>query len=184
MRSRPALFCDIDGVLSLWGWPSGTPQSAWPDGRWADIEGIPHYLSHTAAIHLSDLQSKFDVIWASGWEERANTHLPHALGLGPFPYLELDAARTAGHGPGEAVPSRRSVRGHWKLPSIAAWAGPDRPLAFVDDVLDERCWAWAAERSLRVPTLLVETRPPSGLDDAAAAKLHAFADGLARDDAA
>ena len=160
MSHKPLLFCDIDGVLSVWPVPSDER----PGVDFVNVEGIIHALSRRAAAHLRDLTHRFEVVWASGWEERANEHLPHAIGCGPFPYLELDAARGAGV----------AVHGHWKLGSIDAHAGPQRPLAFVDDHLDEACRRWAAARG--APTLLVPTDPASGLDDAAAAALVAFAE--------
>ena len=34
-----------------------------------------------------------ELVWASGWEERANDHLPHLLGLpGGMPFLRFDRA--------------------------------------------------------------------------------------------
>ena len=76
-------------------------------------------------------------------------HLPRLLGLpGGWPHL------TFGNGPG-AQPR------HWKLDAIESHAGPDRPLAWVDDAFDAGCDAWAAER--KAPTLLVRTDPATGL---------------------
>ena len=87
-------------------------------------------------------------MWASGWEEKANEHLPQALELpGPLPYLTFAPADT---------------HGHWKLAALEAHAG-DRPLAWVDDCIDETCQAWAVERS--APTLLVSTEPDRGMTD-------------------
>ena len=45
---------------------------------------------------------------------------------------------------------------HWKLEAIDEYAG-DRPAAWIDDSLDERCTTWADARP--APTLLVETDP-------------------------
>ncbi|HYF28421.1 MAG TPA: hypothetical protein VD931_21940 [Baekduia sp.] len=163
MPSKPLLFCDIDGVLSVWP----VALDGCPIADFLNVEGIPHAISRRAGAHLRDLAATYEVVWASGWEEKANEHLPAVLGCGPFPHLELDAARGAGV----------SVHGHWKLGSIDAWAGPDRPLAFVDDVLDEACHTWAAARP--GPTLLVPTQPATGLDDEAAAALRAFAAAVA-----
>lgn len=159
MSAKPLLFCDIDGVLSVW--PASFNER--PGADFLNVEGIVHALSRRAAAHLRELAHTYEVVWASGWEEKANEHLPPVVGCGPFPHLALDAARGAGI----------SVHGHWKLGPIDAHAGPHRPLAFIDDVLDERCERWAADRP--GPTLLVRTDPATGLDDAAAAALRAFA---------
>ena len=88
-------------------------------------------------------------MWCTGWEEKANDYLPHALGLpAPLPYLSF----------ADAVPQ---VAGHWKLAAIDAYAGRSRPVAWIDDAHDERCRQWAAGRS--APTLLISTDPATGL---------------------
>jgi hypothetical protein len=121
------------------------------------VDGIPHFLSAAAGGLLRGLVGEFELVWCSGWEEKANDYLPRALGLpGPLPFLTFE--RPAGH---------------WKLPAIDAYAGPSRPLAWIDDDLDERCTAWAAARS--GPTLLIPTAPAVGLTAAHAATLRAWA---------
>jgi hypothetical protein len=156
---RPLLFVDIDGVISLFGFE----HAAAPEGTWTQVDGIAHLLSATAARHLHDLADSYELVWCSGWEERANEHLPHLLGLGPFPHLSFP------------VPSGNE---HWKLSSVRAHAG-DRPLAWIDDDHDESCRAWAASRE--APTLLVETDPASGLDDGCFGRLVAWAEELRAD---
>ena len=153
LRDRPLLFVDIDGVISLYGFP---PDAA-PEGTWTQVDGIAHLLSAMAARHLHALAGSYELVWCSGWEEKANEHLPHLLGLGPFPHLSFPI------GPGDE---------HWKLASIIKFA-QDRPLAWVDDAHDASCHIWAAAR--KSPTLLVATDPATGLDDAAFARLTAWA---------
>jgi hypothetical protein len=51
---------------------------------------------------------------------------------------------------------------HWKLEAIDEYAA-DRPAAWIDDSLDERCTTWADGRS--APTLLIETDPAAGITD-------------------
>ena len=159
---KPLLLVDIDGVLSLWGFDPNRR----PEGVFASVEGIVHFLSEQAARHLLDLASDFELVWCTGWEEKANDHLPHALGLGPFPYLEFDAHAEAG----------TTTPGHWKLGAIDAYAD-DRPLAWVDDALNDACRAWA--RARRAPTLLVETEPSEGLVGTHAERLRDWARALA-----
>ena len=156
MRAKPLLFCDIDGVISLFGFRHDVR----PDGVWTTIDGIPHLLSTHAAGHLLRLSSDFDMVWCTGWEEKADEHLPHLLGL-PRGLPHLRFARNPGKG-----------HAHWKLDAIEAFAG-DRPLAWVDDAFDDACHAWAAARE--APTLLVATEPAVGLTAAEAAALEAFA---------
>ena len=172
---------DIDGVVSLFGSPdhagprpgglapspgsaSGEPRSV--DGSFHSIEGIPHFLSSTAAAHLLALSPIFELVWASGWEEKANEHLPRLLGLpAPLPFLRFS--------PG--VGGTRSTHAHWKLEAIEAYAGR-RPLAWIDDAFNSACHAWAEARP--APTLLVRTVPEDGLTSREAELLVAWAEEL------
>jgi HAD domain in Swiss Army Knife RNA repair proteins len=152
---------DIDGVISLFSFDLG----ASPEGRFHSIDGIPHFLSARAASHLLDLWTTFELVWASGWEEKANEHLPHLLGLpGPLPYLSFE--RSPGRG-----------NAHWKLEAIDTYAG-SRPLAWIDDAFNDACHRWAAAR--QAPTLLVQTEPAEGLTPREAHALTLWADALAR----
>jgi hypothetical protein len=167
---------DIDGVVSLFGGceriGSGAP--AWgsrptrADGRAVDgsfhaIDGIPHFLSSTAAAHLLELATPFELVWASGWEERANEHLPHLLGLPrELPFLRFSRAVGRSHA-------------HWKLDAIDAHAG-DRALAWIDDAFNDACHQWARARA--APTLLVQTQPQHGLTSHEAQRLTRWAGAL------
>jgi hypothetical protein len=158
MSDKPLLFCDIDGVISIWGWRADSR----PEGAFAVVDGIPHFLSTPAAGHLLDLASVFEVVWASGWEEKADEYLPGLLGVpSALPHLSFDASRAA-----------VSARAHWKLAAIEEHAGP-RPLAWIDDAFNDACWDWAAARG--APTLLVPTDPSRGLGAEEAQALRAFA---------
>jgi HAD domain in Swiss Army Knife RNA repair proteins len=149
LADKPLLMIDVDGVISLFG----VSVHLDVDGRAAtgsfhSIEGIPHFLSATAATHLLDLRALFELVWASGWEERADEHLPHLLGLpAGLPFLRF--SRSVGRS-----------NAHWKLDAIEAHAA-GRPLAWIDDALNEECRAWADARA--APTLLVQTEPEHGL---------------------
>jgi HAD domain in Swiss Army Knife RNA repair proteins len=143
---------DIDGVISLFG----PPDDQGPEGSFHAIDGIPHFLSSTAATHLLSLAESYDLVWASGWEEKAEEYLPHLLGLpAGLPFLRF--ARMTGPPPTRAG---RSIEGHWKLDAIDAYTGR-RPLAWIDDAFDRSCDAWAEQRP--APTLLVKTDPSLGL---------------------
>ncbi len=147
---KPLLLVDVDGVISLFGFPA----HARPAGRFEMVDGIAHFLSASAGEHLRRLACAFEPVWCTGWEERANDHLPHLLGLdGPWPHLSFDRAA----GPGS------SMRGHWKLDAIDAFA-VERPLAWIDDAHGPACEAWADARAAAgTPTLLVTTEPAVGL---------------------
>src|SRR4051812_11569497 len=84
----PLQLVDVDGVISLWGW--NRYQS--PDGAWTLVDGVAHFLSRSVAALLDGLSDVCELWWCTGWEERANEHLPHLVGLGPLPYLSFDRA--------------------------------------------------------------------------------------------
>ena len=156
---KPLLYVDIDGVISLFGFAPGAP----PAGTWTSVDGVPHLISATAAGHLLALARVFDLVWCSGWEDKADEHLPALLGVpSGRPHLAF----------GGRTRAEVSARAHWKLDAIDEHAG-DRPLAWIDDAFNDACHAWAAARA--APTLLVATDPATGLDDEAAATLQAFA---------
>jgi hypothetical protein len=158
------LLVDIDGVLSLFGTPgdvgSSTPMpvapAAGPDGAISGsfhaIDGIPHFLSSTAASHLLRLAPSFELVWASGWEEKANEYLPRLLGVpDSLPFIPFSRRTSV---------AARTTHAHWKLDSITAYVA-QRALAWVDDAFNPACHEWAGARG--APTLLVSTDPAQGL---------------------
>lgn len=160
-RDRPLLLLDIDGVISLFGFEPMRP----PPGSFHSIDGIPHFISAEAGVHLHALSGAYQAVWCSGWEEKANEYLPYLLGLPePLPFLSFERS------PGRA-------NAHWKLAAIDAYAG-HRPLAWVDDAFNDACHEWARRRD--APTLLVATSPRRGLVAGDVAALLAWADARAR----
>jgi hypothetical protein len=157
---RPLLLIDIDGVISLFGFD---PQRR-PAGRFVIVDGVVHFLSDEVARRLLHLTAQFDLAWCSGWEEKADEHLPHALGLpSGMPHVVFPVA--------PAADGR-----HWKLAAIDSYVGPERPLAWIDDGHDDTCREWASERM--GPTLLIATDPSVGLTEAHASQLSAWAQAL------
>ncbi len=169
-RDKPLLMVDIDGVISLFGFAGQAPWGPHPgdaeqpttlDGSFHTIDGIPHFLSHTAAAHLLNLAADFDLVWASGWEEKAEEYLPRLLGLpAGLPFLRFE--RSPGRG-----------NAHWKLAAIDAYAGSQRALAWIDDAFNDACHAWAHTRP--APTLLVQTAPDRGVTSTEASLLGSWA---------
>lgn len=153
---RPVLAIDIDGVISLFGFDEADR----PPGEFQLVEGIPHYLSHNAAERVVRLLETYDGVWASGWEARANDHLPTLLGLPELPYLTFDGRARFGSS-------------HWKLEALGEYAGK-RPLAWIDDCFDRSCRQWARKR--KAPTLLVPTDSGLGLEEGQVEALLAWAD--------
>jgi hypothetical protein len=157
---KPLLLVDVDGVISLFGFEAGQR----PPGTWLNVEGIPHLISAGAGQHLLGLSARFELVWCTGWEEKANQHLLGLLALpAPLPYLTF-----------ERTPATTA---HWKLEAIEAYAA-DRPLAWIDDAFNDACRAWATARV--APTLLVATSPAEGLSPRQVAELEGFARARAR----
>jgi hypothetical protein len=158
-EDHPLLLVDIDGVISLFSFEPG----ARPEGSFHSIDGIPHFLSSRAAEHLLALAPMFELVWASGWEEKANEYLPHLLGLPTLPHLSFERPTQA----------TRRTNAHWKLEAIDAYAHEDRPLAWIDDAFNDACHEWA--RAREGPTLLVQTTPAIGLTQREAEILEGWA---------
>jgi hypothetical protein len=145
---KPLLFVDVDGVISLFGF---VPRLDRLPGPLHWIDGIQHCIPPAMGPRLVRLAEVYELVWATGWEEKANEYIPHILEL-PFrdlPTLTFDGSAVFG-------------TAHWKLGAIERHAG-DRPAAWIDDSLDEECREWARARA--APTLLVETDSPTGLTD-------------------
>ncbi len=163
--SKPILFVDVDGVISLFGFAPGTGELPGPL-HW--IDGVAHCIPKAVGQRLVTLADSFELVWATGWEERANEHLPYLLKL-PFhdlPCLTFDGRAVFGSA-------------HWKVDAVDEYA-TGRAAAWIDDNLGEECHRWAERRS--APTLLVETSPSVGLTDEHVSMLLAWAENLTQPD--
>ncbi|MGI9017888.1 MAG: HAD domain-containing protein [Euzebya sp.] len=145
---KPILFVDVDGVVSLFGFSSSERNLPGPF-HWVD--GVAHCIPDAMGGRLVRLAERFELVWATGWEDRANEYLPPILKL---PFDRLPSLTFGG----------RAVFGSsdWKLEAIEAYAG-SRPAAWIDDNIDKDCKAWARRRE--APTLLVLTQSPTGITD-------------------
>ena len=151
----------MDGVISLFGFA----QDRRPAGAFHSINGTPHYISAGAGTCLLRLRERFELVWATGWEQTANEYLPYLLGLpGELPCLSFDDFPVFG-------------QAHWKLDAIDRFAGRERPLAWIDDCHDDGCQAWAETRP--GPTLLVSTLAAEGIRDEHVERLLRWAGELA-----
>jgi hypothetical protein len=145
----PLLLVDVDGVISLFGFDHTSPPAGFP----VSVDGIPHWLSEGAGARLQRLARTFECVWCTGWEDRAEDHLPYFLGLpGGWDHVRIERS---------------------KLRAVCAFAGTERPLAWIDDDHNADCRAWAAARPGR--TLLVTTDAAVGLTDEHVAELEAWA---------
>ena len=158
---RPLLFLDVDGVIALNAFSKGLP----PGEVCASALGYIYLPDRTGGL-VRELTKRFDVVWATGWEHRANTGLLRPLGLREeLPVITF--GKKARHGSAD-----------WKLKRVNAYAGR-RPAAWLDDHLDDCHERWAAERS--EPTLLIPVDPHTGLTPDHVERLLHWADRVAAD---
>jgi hypothetical protein len=157
--SRPILAVDIDGVISLFGSEEVPDHST---TRFQLVDGVPHRISLVAGDRLLRLSERFELVWASGWEDKANFYLPQLLGLPELPHVGFDGAA-------------RNGAAHWKLDPLEEY-GRGRAMAWIDDNFDQSCYDWAHARS--EPTLLVLTESHLGLEEAHVDALNAWAGSL------
>jgi hypothetical protein len=155
--NRPVLFVDVDGVISLFGFqPSGRPP-----GAFHSIDGIIHCIGADAAPRLARLAEHYELVWATGWEEKANEYLVHLLEMpAELPVLTFDGRAVFGSS-------------HWKVDAIDEYAR-GRPAAWIDDNLDDQAEEWASSRA--EPTLLVRTQAAHGITDEDVERLLRWAD--------
>jgi hypothetical protein len=154
--SRPILAVDIDGVISLFGFDE-RPEG--PSVRFLLVDGVPHCISLVVGDRLRRLGAHYELVWASGWEDKANFYLPEILGLPDLPHVSFDG-------------TARDGIAHWKLGPLEEYAR-GRPMAWIDDNFDQSCHAWAQSRP--EPTLLVPTETHIGLEEAHAEALTTWA---------
>ncbi len=144
-------------MISLFGWEEQPAHT-----RIQLVDGVPHCISLPVGDRLLRLSERFELVWASGWEDKANFYLSDLLGLPELPHLSFD--------------TRPSAAGaHWKLAAIEGYAGA-RAMAWIDDNFDRSCFEWAERRA--APTLLVPTESHLGLEEAHVAALETWAQSL------
>jgi hypothetical protein len=156
---KPILAVDVDGVISLFGFEEPPARSL---ARFQLVDGMVHCISLVAGDRLNRLGEHFELVWATGWEEKANFYLPDLLGIPELPFVSFDGAARFGSA-------------HWKLGPLKEFAG-GRALAWIDDNFNEGCYEWAEGRV--EPTLLVPTEPHLGIEEAHVEVLLTWAQSL------
>jgi hypothetical protein len=156
----PVLAVDVDGVVSLFGFDGDPPHR---EGTSFElVKGTLYCISTASGARLRRLGRYFDLVWASGWEEQT-VYLADLLGVPEYPYLEFGGRAEFG-------------TADWKLEPLGEYAA-GRPLAWIDDSFDERCYEWARARP--EPTLLVDADSETGLLDVHVEALIGWARSLA-----
>jgi hypothetical protein len=126
----PLLFLDVDGPLLPFG-----------DGPQRELPGT------TPTSHLARLDPQAgrrlaalpcELVWATTWEEEANTEIAPRMGLPRLPVVYWPETSD------EQEREDQWLGIHWKTRTVVAWAD-SRPFAWVDDEITaaDRDWVSA-----------------------------------------
>jgi hypothetical protein len=155
---KPLLFLDVAGVIALILRPGSVPA-----GQWHRFGLVQAYVAENAGAYIRELQSRYEIVWATRWEQGANRYFRPLLGLEHDLHV-LEFGLDASSGPSD-----------WKVEAIER-AGASRPIAWVDDGIVRRHERWA--RSREMPTLLIKTDPNKGISEDDMNELREWADAL------
>ncbi len=145
---RPLLFLDVDGPLLPFGENPHLPRAARADTRLVRL--TPQVGHRLAALPC-------DLVWATTWEDEANTELAPRLGLPQLPVV---------HWPDPSDDHQRHDQWFglcWKTRTLVTWAA-GRPFAWIDDDITDADRDWV---STNHPgrALLHHVEPYRGLAD-------------------
>ncbi|ARQ70714.1 HAD domain-containing protein [Streptomyces marincola] len=144
---RPLLFLDVDGPLLPFGdGPQREPSSSADDSHLMRLD--PRVGPRLAALPC-------ELVWATTWEEEANTDIAPRLGLPPLPVVTWPETSDGHQREDEWFGL------HWKTRTLVAWAD-GRPFAWIDDELTDADRDWVSTHHL-APALLHHIVPCRGL---------------------
>ncbi|WP_433888265.1 hypothetical protein [Streptomyces sp. CA-111067] len=168
---KPWLFLDVDGPLNPYAAPSGRlPRgyalhrlrpTHWPP----EHPDLPVWLDPGHGAHLDWLTAHFSLVWATTWEDDANTMIGPLIGLPELPVV---------HWPEQRAQSATGL--FWKTAELVRFAD-GAPFAWVDDEVDEEDRAFVAAHH-PAPALLHRIDPRVGLRSADFATLGEWAVGI------
>ena len=134
--------------------------------------GYPIRYAEALPDRLARLGRRFEMVWATSWEDDANEFLAPIFGLPDLPVLRFKRDLLDDHDLA-ADPESPEEPATWKLATIARFVR-DRPFAWVDDEIGADAHEWGQQRPY--PTLLLDVGPTVGLTEEDVATLIAFAD--------
>lgn len=162
---QPLLLLDVDGVLNPFV-PTHQPVPAGFDEY--RLHGVRVLLSRRHGEWIKELSGLFELVWATTWEDDANSEIGVRLGLPALPHIEF---------PQVAAWDADWVR---KLPGVVQYVG-DRALAWIDDGFGADEADWATKRTASaIPTLVLPIDRDIGLREDDVDQLKRFAADLAK----
>jgi hypothetical protein len=142
---------DVDGVLL----PFREQRAA---SGWRHV--TLHWDFEDNGPRLRRLMQHFDLVWCTTHD--ANGYVGPAHGIEPRPEIDLSTT--------PCPPGPRDTC--WKLPRVIEFVG-DRPLAWVDDDLEDDAFEWARDRGS--PTHLAKMQREVGITGDTVSELEDFA---------
>lgn len=145
----PLLFLDVDGPVLPFG--GGSAEEPWDDV----VDSQLARLSRTTGLRLLALPCR--LVWATAWEEDANTEIAPRIGLGELPVVIWPDFSD------ERAREDTWLGLHWKTRTLVHWAA-GRDFAWVDDEITDADREWVAEHHTG-RALLHRVDSTSGLTD-------------------
>lgn len=170
---RPLLLLDVDGPLN----PFMAKPTKRPDGftthrmrppGWMQRGSLRVWLHPDHGRQLLEFAESagLELVWATTWEDLANTMIGPRIGLPELPVIKCD-----------------SDGKYWKFEAVAAYA-QWRPLAWLDDDFKlhprARTWFEQQRRDSDMPTLLHQVDPRTGFTAADLDAVATWAASLSR----
>ncbi|MCD0445608.1 hypothetical protein LO763_18540 [Glycomyces sp. A-F 0318] len=131
MTEQPLLFLDVDGTVIPFSRRHGNGSAAAATEPY--LAGIDAELGHRLAALPCEL------VWATTWEDDANTDVAPRLGLPPLPVVRWPEPSS------EDRLEDRWFNLHWKTRTLVAWTD-GRPFAWLDDEITGADIDWVAAR--------------------------------------
>ncbi|MFD7089388.1 hypothetical protein ACFV94_16530 [Streptomyces sp. NPDC059896] len=156
-RTKPLLLIDVDGPLNPYlaltaeRAPEGYARHWTRPSGWPEDQPLPVLLNPEHGVELLALADRYELVWATTWEDDANAWIGPVLGLPELPYVEWSGPEPRG------VP----LGTFWKTPYVLEYAA-GRPFAWVDDEITSYDRAWTDQRHLAA-ALLLRIDPGTGL---------------------
>jgi|SRR6476646_831306 len=160
---KPLLLLDVDGPLNVWAASNSKTPKGYrthrmsPRGWTGPPLKVRLWPAHGPMLLDFAETHSVELVWATTWEDQANTMIGPEIGLPELPVIDF-----GGQQPGR-------LHG-WKYPDVSAYAH-DRALAWFDDDFGAPEYAEAQARFLRwraghAATLLHHVDPTVGITQA------------------